>query len=34
MPLATTLQPIDIGYKYSALDLGGTVVGGRDWSSA
>jgi len=32
MPLATTLQPIDIGFKYKRLDLGGTVVGGRDWS--
>ena len=29
MPLAATLQPIDIGYKYKRLDLGGTVVGGR-----
>ena len=32
MPLATTLGPIDIGYKYKRLDLGGTVVGGREWS--
>ena len=32
MPLATTLGPIDIGYKYRRLDLGGTVVGGREWS--
>jgi len=32
MPLAATLQPIDIGFKYKRLDLGGTVVGGRDWS--
>jgi len=33
MPLATTLSPIDIGLKYKRLDLGGTVVGGRDWSA-
>jgi len=32
MPLATTLSPIDLGYKYRRLDVGGTVVGGRDWS--
>ena len=32
MPLSTTLSPIDIGYKYKRLDLGGSVVGGRDWS--
>ncbi len=32
MPLGSTLQPIDIGYKYRRFDLGGTVVGGRDWS--
>jgi MtrB/PioB family decaheme-associated outer membrane protein len=32
MPLASTLRPIDIGYKYKRLDLGGTVVGGREWS--
>src|SRR3982751_540596 len=32
MPLAATLQPIDIGYKYKRLDLGGTVVGGPEWS--
>jgi len=25
-------SPIDIGYKYRRLDLGGTVIGGRDWS--
>ena len=32
MPLGSTLQPIDIGYKYRRFDLGGTVIGGRDWS--
>ena len=32
MPLAATLAPIDLGYKYKRLDLGGTVIGGRDWS--
>jgi MtrB/PioB family decaheme-associated outer membrane protein len=32
MPLAATLQPIDIGFKYKRLDLGGTLVGGPDWS--
>ena len=32
MPLATTLQPFDLGYKYKRLDLGGTIVGGREWS--
>ena len=32
MPLAATLQPIDLGYKYKRLDVGGTVVGGREWS--
>jgi MtrB/PioB family decaheme-associated outer membrane protein len=32
MPLAATLQPIDIGFKYKRLDLGGSVVGGRDWN--
>ncbi len=31
MPLATTLSPIDLGYKYKRLDVGGSVVGGRDW---
>ena len=32
MPLSTTLAPIDIGFKYKRLQLGGTVLGGRDWS--
>jgi MtrB/PioB family decaheme-associated outer membrane protein len=32
MPLAGTLQAVDIGFKYRRLDLGGTVIGGRDWS--
>jgi hypothetical protein len=26
-------SPIDIGYKYRRLDLGGTFIAGRDWSS-
>jgi MtrB/PioB family decaheme-associated outer membrane protein len=33
MPLATTLQPIDIGFKYKRLDLGGTLIGGDGWST-
>ncbi len=33
MPLATTLQPIDIGFKYKRLDLGGTLLGGQGWST-
>ncbi|HUP07548.1 MAG TPA: MtrB/PioB family decaheme-associated outer membrane protein [Caldimonas sp.] len=32
MPLSTTLAPIDIGYKYKRLQLGGTIIGGRDWN--
>lgn len=31
MPLASTLVPVDIGYKRSRLDLGGTVAGPTDW---
>ena len=33
MPLASTLQPIDIGFKYKRLDLGGTYIGGQGWSA-
>ena len=33
MPLATTLQPIDIGLKYRRLDLGGTYIGENGWSA-
>jgi MtrB/PioB family decaheme-associated outer membrane protein len=33
MPLASTLRPIDIGYKYKRLDLGGTLIAGQDWSA-
>jgi len=33
MPLATTLQPIDTGFKYKRFDLGGTYIGGRGWSA-
>ena len=32
MPLAATLQPIELGYKYKRFDLGGSVIGGQDWS--
>jgi MtrB/PioB family decaheme-associated outer membrane protein len=31
MPLASTLAPVDIGYKRSRLDLGGTLVGPEGW---
>jgi len=31
MPLASTLAPVDIGYKRSRLDLGGTVDGPENW---
>lgn len=31
MPLATTLQPVDIGYKRSRLDLGGSWIGTPGW---
>jgi len=33
MPLAGTLQPIDIGFKYKRLDLGGTFIGENGWSA-
>lgn len=33
MPLAGTLQPIESGFKYRRLDLGGTLVGGPGWSA-
>jgi MtrB/PioB family decaheme-associated outer membrane protein len=33
MPLGSTLQPIDIGFKYKRLDLGGTLIGGEGWSA-
>jgi MtrB/PioB family decaheme-associated outer membrane protein len=33
MPLGSTLQPIDIGFKYKRLDLGGTFIGGEGWSA-
>jgi len=32
MPLATTLQPVELGYKRSRLDLGGSWVAGENWS--
>jgi len=33
MPLAGTLQPIDTGFKYKRLDLGGTYIGEKGWSA-
>jgi len=33
MPLASTLQPVDIGFKYRRLDLGGTFIGEQGWSA-
>jgi MtrB/PioB family decaheme-associated outer membrane protein len=33
MPLGSTLQPIDTGFKYRRLDLGGTLIGGEGWST-
>ena len=33
MPLAGTLQPIDIGFKYKRFDLGGTYLGEKGWSA-
>jgi MtrB/PioB family decaheme-associated outer membrane protein len=32
MPLGSTLQPIDLGFKYQRFDLGASVLAGRDWS--
>ena len=32
MPLATTLQPIDIGFKRTRLDLGASLIGSTDWT--
>jgi MtrB/PioB family decaheme-associated outer membrane protein len=33
MPLGGTLQPIDTGFKYKRLDLGGSFIGGEGWSA-
>ena len=33
MPLGSTLQPIDTGFKYKRFDLGGTFIGGEGWSA-
>jgi len=33
MPLGSTLRPIDIGYNYKRLDLGGTLIAGENWSA-
>jgi MtrB/PioB family decaheme-associated outer membrane protein len=30
---AAALGPIDLGFKYRRLDLGGTYLGGRDWNA-
>src|SRR5262245_7621351 len=32
MPLGTTLRPIDTGFNYKRLDLGGNYIGGQGWS--
>lgn len=32
MPLATTLQPVDLGYKRTRLDLGGSWMALQDWT--
>ncbi|HJV62248.1 MAG TPA: MtrB/PioB family outer membrane beta-barrel protein, partial [Albitalea sp.] len=32
MPLAGTLQPVDIGFKRTRLDLGASVLGPEHWS--
>ena len=32
MPLASTLQPLDLGFKYQRFDLGGTMLAGDRWS--
>ncbi len=34
MPLDSTLQSIDTGFKYKRLDLGGTFIGGEGWSAS
>ena len=33
MPLGSTLQPIDTGFKYKRFDLGGTFIGDQGWSA-
>ena len=32
MPLATTLQPVDIGFKRKRLDVGASLIGTPEWS--
>jgi len=32
MPLASTLQPVELGYKYKRFDLGGSLLAGQEWS--
>ena len=32
MPLASTLQPIELGYTYKRFDLGASLIGGEEWS--
>ena len=34
MPLDSTLQSIDTGFKYKRLDLGGSFIGGEGWSAS
>jgi MtrB/PioB family decaheme-associated outer membrane protein len=34
MPLGSTLQPINTGFNYKRLDLGGTLIGGEGWSTS
>jgi MtrB/PioB family decaheme-associated outer membrane protein len=31
MPLASTLQPADLGFKWQRLDLGGSLIAGDNW---
>ena len=32
MPLSTTLQPVELGYKRSRFDVGGTWIAGENWT--
>ena len=34
MPLGSTLQPIDAGFKFKRFDLGGTFIGEKGWSAS
>ena len=33
MPLSGSLEPVDTGFKYKRLDLGGTYIGEKGWSA-